>query len=430
MLIGRDVPLDLFGGLVTDMAASDLPHGVSPDCQDVAFVPGAVKTRPGLASLFAAIAGNPTINYLKTFEQPNLTEVLLALDSSGALWQASTTGGGLSQINTGPGGKFIAPNCRAKSTTLFGREYIAFHDGKFGIDIPRQYDGANFDRVSQCGVGGVGPSTNTYAFSAGNGTVAGPFNLASSGGDTIKRLNGIVYAQMVAADYFSLNPYVGMPITIAGVADNSYNGNFTVLGSGTDNGTIYVVRFVQAGANSTSTGGTITQGALLSAGTHQVCCAFQTRQGFITIPCPPISWTASGTAPVQLINIPLPLNDANVVARILIFTAAGGDTFYYTTGADGTPKMVINDTSTTSLTLDFTDAVLLSGTLATPLFNQVELGECAGFIGYAERLFAWGERNKVPNFQNMSFDGGFAAVGGGVRPPLGWASDGTFGALG
>ena len=60
-----DAPLDLFGGLVTDLAAPDLPQGVSPDCQDVAFLQGAVKTRPGLLSVYAPIAGNPTVNYLK-----------------------------------------------------------------------------------------------------------------------------------------------------------------------------------------------------------------------------------------------------------------------------------------------------------------------------------------------------------------------------
>jgi len=65
-----DSPLEIFGGLVTDMAAADLPAGVSPDCQDVAFVPGSVKTRPGLQSMFSAIAGNPTVNYLKTYVPP------------------------------------------------------------------------------------------------------------------------------------------------------------------------------------------------------------------------------------------------------------------------------------------------------------------------------------------------------------------------
>jgi hypothetical protein len=51
-----DAPLDIFGGLVTDMPAGDLPLGVSPDCQDVAFTAGSVRTRPGLQSVFAAIS--------------------------------------------------------------------------------------------------------------------------------------------------------------------------------------------------------------------------------------------------------------------------------------------------------------------------------------------------------------------------------------
>src|ERR1700751_3953680 len=95
-----DAPLDLFGGLVTDMAAADLPQGVSPDCQDVAFLRGAVKTRPGLLSLFSPIAGNPTVNYLKTYTQPNLVNTLLALDSTGTLWGEASPGV-LSQIASG-----------------------------------------------------------------------------------------------------------------------------------------------------------------------------------------------------------------------------------------------------------------------------------------------------------------------------------------
>src|SRR5579883_1635935 len=95
-----DAALDIFGGLVTDVAPADLPPGASPDCADVAFVPGAVKTRPGLLSVFTAIAGNPTVNYLKTFVQPNLAETMLALDSAGSLW-AELAPGALTQINSG-----------------------------------------------------------------------------------------------------------------------------------------------------------------------------------------------------------------------------------------------------------------------------------------------------------------------------------------
>src|ERR1019366_4206235 len=120
-----DAPLDLFGGLVTDMPAADLPQGVSPDCQDVAFLLGGVKTRPGLLSVYSPIAlpggGNPTVNYLKSYTQPNLAQTLLALDSGGTLW-GEISPGVLTQIATG-----IVPNAAASSASLFGREYMALH---------------------------------------------------------------------------------------------------------------------------------------------------------------------------------------------------------------------------------------------------------------------------------------------------------------
>ncbi len=116
VLGSMDAPLDLFGGLVTDMSPADVPAGVSPDCADVAFTAGAVKTRPGLVSMYAPLAGNPTINYLKTFIQPDLVQTLLALDSAGTLW-GELTPGVLSQVATG-----LVAGARAKSATLFGRE--------------------------------------------------------------------------------------------------------------------------------------------------------------------------------------------------------------------------------------------------------------------------------------------------------------------
>ena len=146
-----DVALDLFGGLVTDMPAGDLPLGVSPSCQDVVFMAGSVMTRPGLASVFTAIAGNPTVNYLKTFITPAEIERMLALDSNGALWK-ETSPGVLSQI-----GSNLPAAAFAKSSTIFGWEYIATHNGKFGLGMPLQYDDTNLDRVSQEGPG-AGPS--------------------------------------------------------------------------------------------------------------------------------------------------------------------------------------------------------------------------------------------------------------------------------
>src|SRR2546422_10147068 len=130
-----DAPLDMFGGLVTDMAAADLPPGVSPDCADVKFIQGGVQTRPGLLVPpgLGGIAGNPTINYLKTFVDLNGNARLLYLDSLGELWQDFPQGTE-TLIQSA-----LAASSYGKSATLFGREYLAISDGKLGNVINWQY---------------------------------------------------------------------------------------------------------------------------------------------------------------------------------------------------------------------------------------------------------------------------------------------------
>jgi len=151
------------------------------------------------------------------------------------------------------------------------------------------------------------------------------------------------------------------------------------------------------------------------AGKHQVSVAFVTRQGFITQGAPPNSWTAAGSKQVALTNIPI--GPANIVARLILFTpvitapATTGSFYSLPTGTTqlATPTaMLINDNATVSATLDFTDTILIAGFSANYLFTQLELGEAAFAIGYNSRLIWLGERNKVPNFVNLSFDGGFS----------------------
>jgi len=393
-----DAPLELFGGLVTDMAAADLPQGVSPDCQDVSFLQGAVKTRPGILSVFSPIVipggGNPTVNYLKTYTQPNLARTLLALDSAGTLWGESTPGV-LSQIATG-----MARNSAASSTSLFGREYLTLHDGQFGIDIPRQYDGTNFDRVSQIGPGaGVAAITdivaNISAISRTSGTVT----------VTTSTPHGLV---------------AGDQVTIAGVTDTSYNG---VVPVATLPDSLHFT-YAQALSNSTSSGGTAAPVGSIAAGVHQCAVIFVTRQGYLTRPSPPVSWTANGGRRANVTGIPSPASLSNIVARILAFTGAGGASFFYTTGFEGAPQMQVFDNSASSFVVDFSDTALLAGISADSLFQLVELGECAGVIGYAERVFWWGERNKQNNWVNLTFDGGFGGSLSAV--PLGWTNDPTY----
>jgi len=471
-----DAPIEIFSGLVTDMAPADLPHGVSPDCQDVVFSSGGVATRPGLQTMFGPLAGNPTVNYLKTYETPNGTLRTMALDANGALYK-ETTPGTLSAIANG-----LAPNSYANSTTLFGREYLALSDGKSGIDLPRQFDDTNFDRVSQGGPG-AGPTaieenvivsvassptgatqpaavaisaspagatqsgflvtittSTAHGLAAGqsatiagvgvsgyNGTVpvvgilsstqftyiVGVSGLAASGGGTSASCTATI--QTTVAHGF----VAGQLVTTSGIGVAGYNGTFAIA-SVPD--TTHFTFTAASGGLAASGGGTAAAAGSISAGVHQVCVIFKTRQGYLTQPGPATSWTASGNKRVVLTNIPV--GPSNIVARILCFTGAGGASFFYV-GSGSTlfsGNMILGDNATTSLAVDFSDAILLAGTNVDDLFRLIELAPSAGVLGYAQRLFWWGERNKMNNWMNLGFDGGFT---GPSFPhyPLGWTPD-------
>lgn len=474
-----DAPIEIFGGLVTDMSPADLPHGVSPDCQDVVYSNGGVQTRPGLQALFGPLAGNPTVNYVKTYETLNTTLRTMALDSNGILYK-ETTPGTLSTIASG-----LTPNAYANSTTLFGREYLAISDGKMGNDLPRQYDDTNFDRVSQGGPGAgptvvdenvvvaivaspngatqpaavtiaAGPNgatengflvtittTSAHGLSAGqsvtisgvgvasyNGTfpvvsaptttqftyIAGASGLAASGGGTAASATATI--QTTAAHGF----VVGQLVTTTGIVVAGYNGTFPI--TGVPDSTHFTFTAATGGL-AASGGGTAAAAGNIANGVHQVCVIFQTRQGYLTQPSPATSWTASGGKRAVVTNIPT--GPSNIVGRILCFTGAGGASFFYT--GSGTTlfssNMVISDNTTTSITVDFSDAILLAGTNVDNLFKLVELSDCAGVLDYSERLFWWGERNKMNNWVNLGFDGGFT---GPSLPhyPLGWAPDSVY----
>jgi hypothetical protein len=474
-----DAPIEIFGGLVTDMSPADLPHGVSPDCQDVLFSNGGVATRPGLQALFGPLAGNPTINYVKTYETANATLRAMLLDSNGILYKEITPGA-LATVASS-----LAPNAYANSTTLFGREYLAFSDGRTGVDLPRQYDDTNFDRVSQGGPG-AGPmvvdeniavtiaaspngatqpaavaiaaspigatqngflvtitTTGAHGLSTGqsatisgvgaagyNGTfavtgapsgtqftyVVGVSGLAGSGGGTSASATATI--QTVAAHGF----VVQQMVSITGVTVSGYNGTFAI--ATVPDSTHFTYTAVNGGLAASGVGSAAAAGNV-GAGVHQACVIFKTRQGYLTQPGPATSWTASGSKRAVVTNIPV--GPSNVVARIICFTGAGGASFFYS-GSGGTlfgGNMVIGDNTTTSAVIDFSDATLLAGTNVDDLFRLIELSDCAGVTDYAQRLFWWGERNKLNNWVNLGFDGGFT---GPALPhyPLGWTPDSVF----
>lgn len=477
-----DLPLQTFGSYCPELPPASLPPGLSPNCQDVEYIRGGVKTRPGLVPQFPTVGGlNPTVNYLKSYITPSEVLRLLVLDGNGVVYK-ETAPGVLGII-----GNVVTPSY-GKSATCFGREYIAFGDGINGIDMPRQYDDTNFDRVSQAGPGAAPGVTDENITLTIVASPNGLFNnLGGIIGTNITESGNIVTIDFTGQAFVPVLP--GDQITVAGVGVAGYNGNFTVLtyayplltyfnatsglaaggaggtvtsslievitttahpfpltfnagqntpeplvtiagaGVGGYNGTwsvrsvISATAFYAATTNlglAASGGGTVAVAGNITAGKHQLSVVFVTRQGYITAPAPPISWVAGGSKRAVVGSIPI--GPPNVTARILIFTAAAGANYFYTGPQSPifSGNMIIGDNTTTSVTVDFSDNVLLSGINADELFNLVELGECSGVIDYADRLFWWGERNKVNNFINLTFDGGF---GGNV--PLGWVLDST-----
>src|SRR5579864_1333255 len=139
-----DLPISTFGGLVTQFDAQTLPPGASPFCQDVAFsgenpngtgIVGGWASRPGMGTGFyaAPFAGNPTVNYVKTFTDSMGSIHTLSIDGLGVFRDESpspTTPGVPSII-----GQVIAASY-IQSDALFNREFIAIGDGNAGLDIP------------------------------------------------------------------------------------------------------------------------------------------------------------------------------------------------------------------------------------------------------------------------------------------------------
>lgn len=343
-----DVPCSLFSGLNTELSPSDLPEGVSPSNQDVAFLPGSVFTRPGAHRLFTTVnplPGNSLsgVQYFKTFSPDGGALVrdngvgglpagaavgpqTILLDGNGYWWQEL--------VDSAPGvlnqqWQIVPVGTSVQSSSGFNREFFSFSDGVHGLVRPLAIDqSGSWRRVSQDG-----------------------------------------------------------PAVAPTVADSATAGN-------------------------------------VAAGVHQCVVMFLTDTGYLTAPSPPVSWTAAGGKKVALSNIPI--GPSNIIARVFAFTGAGGDNFFTilqnVTYPSAVSALVVFDNTSTTATLGFTDTTLFDATaIDIPGNNQfalVPVSPCLGFFYYANRLFAWGELNRVTNLRNMAFGGGTAAPNGST--PLGW----------
>lgn len=151
----KPVGIDNYGGLCTLMERSDLPVGLSPACRNVEFFPGGVQTRNG-TSFVTYAGGGPApgpivpvglITGIAEHLRIDGTRHIIFLDVNGGLWDLNPASTGtLTRIEYD-----LGVVSRMKAVSIFGRIYMAFHDGKHGITHVRQYDGTNLDTVAPQG---------------------------------------------------------------------------------------------------------------------------------------------------------------------------------------------------------------------------------------------------------------------------------------
>ena len=197
----------------------------------------------------------------------------------------------------------------------------------------------------------------------------------------------------------------------------------------------------------TGTGGSLifnSSGLFIDPGTYQGTVGFITRNGLWTFPAPPVVFTVpANSTTLQVTN--LPIGPPNVVSRYIAITEAGqngvpGGNFFvipapvdfYSQNVKYTATAtVVNDNSSTSANLFFTGAVLYNSEAIDQygynLFNCIEIGDPGWTLGYGGRQWYGLCINKVQNFNNLSFDGGYNP--GSQLLPLGWASSDVYGYL-
>ena len=200
-----------------------------------------------------------------------------------------------------------------------------------------------------------------------------------------------------------------------------------------------------------STGGTLTYTSaaaqLIAPGTRQGTVFFITRNGYYTAPAPPVTFTCPENTTGILVS-QVPIGPPNVIKRAIAITEVGDNgvpganfftiptpvTYIVNNVSYTASSLFINDNVSTSASFNFTDSVLLNAlaidVYGYDLFNQIEIGDPAWIVNYAGRNFYGLCRNKVQNFVNLSFDGGYLPTQQqGQLTPLGWSQPDSYGQL-
>lgn len=439
------IPVDTLGGIVSILDGADVPLGCSPDCRDVQFFPGNVRTRPGLDIIHQLTAGS-NVPYLKTFKTPDLEARLLLWDSTGKMY-----------VETGPGATAtisttFTPNNVVESVTLFGKEWIAESNGQVGSGLPLVYDDTNLYLVGNqppaknptvWDLGTVEPnptqapvaaliaeagnlSAGNYSYKTvlvtGDGTTA--VTLASPASNVVVAVPasaGKVQLTSVATGTVGVVAKRRIYRTLAGGATYYYVGYID------DNTTTeFTDNLADADVDITKTepAANNSGGGRIVAGERQVVVYFENSAGGLSAPSPAGGWTAAGGKKVHVTNIPkwpTVLGERPVTKRHLAFTGSEGQTFFHIP-----VKMTIEDNTTSDLDLDFSEEELAHGEDISRLFRQQVPKANSDFQGqlgvgeYARRLVWWGG----DPFVGENFEGSTARWSGADEPEFYDSRDG------
>ena len=439
-LHGLEMPLQ-FDGTNLDRVTVDGP-GAAPSISSIALASAAISSLTRVGNVVTAVTASA--HNLKVGYQAQLSGV-----------QATAVGSGVSSIvidnEDSPGLATVTMSAAHGLVPGNFIEMFGVTSVVVGTSISSITRAGNLVTVATSAAHNLSPGANVEIAGVSDTSYNGTFQVAnvlgslrftyaqtdtdgsSSGGNA--KLNWPIASgqyQVVSAPTstkFQIQVYYSDGTWTSGTVTSPWNGTFYV--SNVLSSTSYT--YQSYGPAITAASGTSTPYGQAAPGQHQMQVLYLTRQGALTRPSPAVSFIANGGQYLNITNIPI--GPANIVARILAFTGASGAFFFYipapaeVNGQIVSTATQINDNVTTTVTLDFSDNTLYAATgistAGNNLANQIVLDGALGFGYYAGRLIAYGQRNKIQNLLNMSFDGGALPIASTV--PAGWSTSGPGG---
>ena len=214
-------------------------------------------------------------------------------------------------------------------------------------------------------------------------------------------------------------------------SDSGIVQGFQVLSVDTST-TPNTITWYQQGFNDTYTGTHLLQvqpQSSIAGGPRGAFVFFINEDGGASPGSYPINLQLSGGT--QFASVQLPLGPPGTSARGVAFTAASGSD-YFALGAAQIPATagqapiitlgtIVQDNTTTSLIMDFTDVALLDGIPVSganavgsdygDLTSTIVLAPCLGVIEYETYLIWWGELNNIKTLINPGMSGGYTPAG-------------------